>query len=55
MGKEDIYGKCPDGGAKEVAEAALRRMGSLSKTNKDEKSDGVDTSDSSDQVDHAKP
>lgn len=48
MAKEDIYGKNPDGGAKAAAEEALRRMGSLSVTDKAAKSDGPDTSDSSD-------
>jgi hypothetical protein len=55
MAKEDIYGKCPDGGAKAAGEQALRRMGTLSETGKKEKCDGPDISDSSDMVDHAKP
>ena len=45
---EDIYGKIPDGGAKAAAGEALRRMGSLSVTDKPAKSDGPDTSDSGD-------
>jgi len=48
MAKEDIYGANPDGGAKAAASEALRRMGSLSVTDKAAKSDGPDTSDSSD-------
>jgi hypothetical protein len=55
MAKEDIYGRDPDGGAKEAAAEALRRMGSLSVTDKAAKSDGPDVSDSNDQVEHAKP
>lgn len=58
MAKEDIYGKNPDGGAKAAAEEALRRMGTLSVTDKAAKSDGPDTSDSSDITGHlgsAKP
>jgi hypothetical protein len=45
---KDIYGADPDGGAKALGEQALRRMGSLSKTDKAEKSDGPDVSDSKD-------
>jgi hypothetical protein len=52
---KSIYGCNPDGGAKAAAEEALRRMGSLSETDKAAKSDGPDVSDSKDQVDHAKP
>jgi hypothetical protein len=48
MSKEDIYGKDPDGGAKAAASEALRRMGSLSETNKSEKCTGEDVSDSRD-------
>jgi hypothetical protein len=48
MAKEDIYGKITDGEAKAAGEQALRRMGSLSKTDKAEKSDGPDTSSSRD-------
>jgi hypothetical protein len=48
MAKEDIYGRDPDGGAKAAAGEALRRMGSLSVTDKPEKSEGKDSSDSSD-------
>lgn len=55
MSKKDIYGADPDGGAKEAAAEALRRMGSLSVTDKAAKSDGPDVSDSSDQSEHAKP
>ena len=53
---KDIYGADPDGGAKEAAGEALRRMGSLSVTDKAAKSDGPDVSDSKDMVnDRAKP
>lgn len=45
---KNIYGRDPDGGAKDAAAEALRRMGSLSVTDKAAKSDGSDTSDSSD-------
>lgn len=45
---KDIYGADPDGGAKAAGEQALRRMGSLSKTDKPEKSEGKDSADSSD-------
>ena len=55
MSKKEIYGCDPDGGAKAAAEEALRRMGTLSITDKAAKSDGPDVSDSNDQVDHAKP
>ena len=58
MAKEDIYGKIPDGGAKAAAAEALRRMGSLSITDKPEKSEGKDSSDSSDIIENlgtAKP
>jgi hypothetical protein len=55
MAKEDIYGRDPDGGAKDAAAEALRRMGSLGITDKAAKSDGPDVSDSNDQVEHAKP
>ena len=46
--KTDIYGRDPDGGAKAAAGQALRRMGSLSVTDKAEKSDGPEVSDSKD-------
>jgi hypothetical protein len=55
MSKEDIYGKIPDGGAKDAAAEALRRMGSLSITDKAAKSDGPDTSDSCDITDLGSP
>jgi Recombination endonuclease VII len=56
MAKEDIYGRNPDGGAKAAAEEALRRMGSLSVTDKATESDGPSVSDSSDLVkDRAEP
>jgi hypothetical protein len=45
---KDIYGADPDGGAKDAAADALRRMGSLSVTDEAEKSDGPDTSSSRD-------
>lgn len=45
---KDIYGADPDGGAKAAGEQALRRMGSLTPTDKAAKSDGPDTSDASD-------
>jgi hypothetical protein len=53
---KNIYGCEPDGGAKEAGEQALRRMGSLSITDKAAKSDGPDVSNSDDLVkDRAKP
>jgi len=56
MAKEDIYGKIPDGGAKDAAAEALRRMGSLSITDKAAECDGPDVSDTRDMAkDRAKP
>lgn len=52
---KDIYGANPDGGAKAAGEQALRRMGTLSITDKAAKSDGPDTSDSSDITDMGSP
>jgi hypothetical protein len=53
---KDIYGADPDGGAKDAAAEALRRMGSLSVTDKAAESDGPDVSDTRDMVkDRAKP
>jgi HEAT repeat protein len=48
MASKDIYGCNPDGGAKAAAAEALRRMGSLSVTDKPAKNTGEDSSDSSD-------
>ena len=53
---KNIYGCDPDGGAKAAASEALRRMGTLSVTDKAAKSDGPDVSDTKDMADErAKP
>lgn len=44
MGKENIYGSDPDGGAKEAANDALRVMKDLGFTAKEAKSTGDETS-----------
>lgn len=48
MSKQDIYGRITDGAADEAIDKALRRMGSLGKTDEAEKADGPERSDSRD-------